>query len=73
MDIDVFRFINKPLDTNRLASGLEKAFRDIANATDENELEAGIKQLTAGLKDCKIPADKLKDALKGIYGSQKID
>ena len=57
----------------REASGLEKAFRDIANATDENELEAGIKQLTAGLKDCKIPAEKLKDALKGIYGNQKID
>ena len=57
----------------REASGLEKAFRDIANATDENELEAGIKNLTAGLKDCKIPAEKLKDALKGIYGNQKID
>ena len=57
----------------REASGLEKAFRDIANATDENELEAGIKNLTTGLKDCKIPAEKLKDALKGIYGNQKID
>jgi hypothetical protein len=29
--------------------------------------------LTTGLKDCKIPAEKLKDALKGIYGNQKID
>lgn len=57
----------------REASGLEKAFRDIANATNENELEDGIKKLTTGLKDCKIPADKLKDALKGIYGNQKID